>query len=311
MTRRKFSFGLAPRAGAAASDRPPASTSGRSALDFLIREKGVAFEGGIAYGPQARHRLDVFTPIARPGGPIVLFFYGGSWTSGDRGLYEFVGTALAGRGLTTVVADYRLFPEVRHPGFVEDAALAYGWVDRHLARAPAGRRPVVLMGHSAGAHIAALLAVDPSLLAAAAPEAAPPAGLVGLAGPYAFDPTTWEATAEIFAPAAATEERARPVAFVGRSRPIPALLVVAGRDRTVHPFNARDFAAALEAAGGTVRLVTHRGVGHVGLITALAKPLRWRADVLGDVVAFVEAAAGGTERPPPAVATDDQGRSSR
>lgn len=275
------------------AERSVASTSGRSPLDFLIREKGVAFEGDLAYGPLQRHRLDVFTAAGRPAGPIVLFFYGGSWSSGERRLYEFVGTALAARGLTTVVADYQLYPEVRHPSFVEDAALAYGWVDRHLARAGEKRRPVVLMGHSAGAHIAALLAVDPGHIAAAAPEAGRPSGLVGLAGPYAFDPTTWEETAAIFAPAAATAERARPIAFVGRARPIPTLLAVGGRDRTVHPFNARDFAAALEAAGGVVRLVTYRGVGHVGLITAFAKPLRWRAGVVGDVTAFVEAVANG------------------
>lgn len=268
-----------------------ASTSGRSALDFLIREDGVSFEGAIAYGPLPRHRLDVFTPLARADGPIVLFLYGGGWTSGDRGTYEFVGTALASRGITTVIADYRLHPEVLYPAFVEDAALAYGWVDRHLARVDAAARPVFLMGHSAGAHIAALLAVDDRRLAAGAPGAARPAGLIGLAGPYAFDPTTWKTTAAIFAPAAEAADRARPIAFVGARRPIPALLLHGRLDRTVMLQNTRDFTAALVAAGGEARAIEYAGIGHVGLVSALARPLRWRAEVLDDVDAFIERTA--------------------
>lgn len=264
-----------------------ASTSGRSALDFLIREDGVRFEGAIAYGPHSRHRLDVFTPLARADGPIVLFLYGGAWTSGDRGTYEFVGTALASRGITTVIADYRLHPEVLYPAFVEDAALAYGWVDRHLARGDDAARPVFLMGHSAGAHIAALLAVDDRRLAAGAPGAARPAGLIGLAGPYAFDPTTWKSTAAIFAPAAEAPDRGRPIAFVGARRPIPALLLHGRLDRTVMLQNTRDFTAALVAAGGEARAIEYAGIGHVGLVSALARPLRWRAEVLDDVDAFI------------------------
>lgn len=287
---------LLSRLAAIASPTPAsvASTSGRSTLDFLIREDGVGFEGAIAYGPLSRHRLDVFTPLARADGPIVLFLYGGAWTSGARETYEFVGTALASRGITTVIADYRLHPEVLYPAFVEDAALAYGWVDRHLARGDAARRPVFLMGHSAGAHIAALLAVDDRRLAAGAPDAARPAGLIGLAGPYAFDPTTWKTTAAIFAPAAEAPDRARPIAFVGGRRPTPALLLHGRLDRTVMLQNTRDFAAALTAAGGEARAIEYAGIGHVGLVSALARPLRWRADVLDDVDAFIEQAARST-----------------
>lgn len=280
---------------AEAASVPIASTSGTSYFDFLVREDGVAFEGAVPYGPDARHRLDVFTPVGRPDGPIVLFLYGGAWTSGDRATYEFVGTALAARGITTVVADYRLFPQVRFPGFVEDAARAYGWVDRHLAREGGRRRPVWLMGHSAGAHIAAMLAVDPRWIARAAPQASPPAGLVGLAGPYAFDPTTWDTTAEIFAPVAGRADRARPAHLV-RARIGPTLLLHGGDDRTVGLFNTRDFAAALRSRGTSVRTVVYPDIGHVGLVSALAKPFRWRADVLDDVVAFIAGAgrSGGS-----------------
>lgn len=294
---------VAPTAEAAARTPAEASTSGTSFFDFLIREPGVRFIGGIPYGPDARHRLDVFAPEHRASGPIVLFLYGGAWTSGDRATYEFVGTALAARGITTVIADYRLYPQVRFPAFVEDAARAYGWVDRHLARAGGGRRPVFLMGHSAGAHIAALLAVDRRWIAAAAPHAAAPAGLVGLAGPYAFDPTTWDTTAAIFAPVADRADRARPAHLVKRKGP-RTLLLHGSDDRTVGLFNTKDFAEALAARGTSVHTIVYPDIGHVGLVSAIAKPFRWRADVLDDVVAFVarggerQSRAPRAERPP-------------
>lgn len=265
-----------------------ASTSGTSAFDFLLREPGVVFTGAVPYGLDARHRLDVFAPAARRDGPIVLFFYGGAWTGGDRSTYEFVGTALAARGITTVVADYRLFPQVRFPGFVEDAARAYAWVDRHLAHAGGRRRPIWLMGHSAGAHIAAMLAVDPQWIAQAAPQAARPAGLVGLAGPYAFDPTTWDTTADIFSTVARHADRARPARLV-HARIGPTLLLHGADDRIVGPFNTYDFAAALERHGTRVKTVVYPDIGHVGLVSALAKPFRWRADVLDDIVGFISA----------------------
>ena len=113
------------------------------------------------------------------------------------------------------------------------------------------------------------------------------AGLIGLAGPYAFDPTTWKSTAAIFAPAAEAPDRGRPIAFVGARRPIPALLLHGRLDRTVMLQNTRDFTAALVAAGGEARAIEYAGIGHVGLVSALARPLRWRAEVLDDVDAFI------------------------
>lgn len=282
---------VAPAASAATRTPAEASTSGTSFFDFLIREPGVVFTGGVPYGPNERHRLDLFEPATRKNGPIVLFFYGGAWTSGDRATYEFVGTALAARGLTTVVADYRLHPQVTFPAFVDDAARAYAWVDRRLARTDGRRRPIFLMGHSAGAHIAALLAVDRRRIAAVAPDAAAPAGLIGLAGPYAFDPTTWDGTAAIFAPVAGDPDRARPARLVRRKGP-PTLLLHGADDRTVGLFNTTEFAEALKARGTGVRTIVYPNIGHVGLISAFAKPFRWRADVLDDVVAFIDARSG-------------------
>jgi acetyl esterase/lipase len=256
------------------------------ALNALVAEAQPS-ERGVAYGAHARQRADLYrADPATERRPIVLFYYGGGWTSGDRSAYRFVGAALARRGLTTVIPDYRLFPDVGFPTFVDDAALAYRWTAERFLD-PCGRpRPVVVMGHSAGAYLAAMIALDPTHSADNAKPTAPPAGLIGLAGPYSFDPTTWPSTKAIFASAAADPARARPVSFARAAAP-PALLMTGGSDETVKAYNTRDLKAALEAKGNAVDAVDYRGIGHVGLVTAIARPLRWRAPVLDDTIDFI------------------------
>jgi len=146
-------------------------------------------EPGLAYGPHARQRLDAYLPAAGASrAPVVLFFYGGAWRSGDRADYLFVGEALASRGIVALVADYRLYPEVRFPAFVADAALAAAWAVTHAAQFGADPGRLFVMGHSAGAYNAAMIALDRSYLAAADADPAAIRGLIGLAGPYDFLP---------------------------------------------------------------------------------------------------------------------------
>ncbi|WP_125461697.1 MULTISPECIES: alpha/beta hydrolase [Rhodomicrobium] len=262
-------------------------------LSALVAEGGAVVETGIAYGPGTRRRLDIYRPAdASPGGPIVLFLYGGSWRSGERDLYPFLGAALAKRGITVVVPDYRLFPQASFPGFVEDAALAYAWTWRNLARATG--RPIALIGHSAGAHIAALLAFDARYIAAQGAGIPRPAAFVGLAGPYAFDPTTFPSTKDIFA-TAPNADAARPVAFARGDAP-PSLLMHGLDDDTVELYNLRDMVEALRAKGADVESVEFPRIGHFGIVLAIARPFRWRAPVLDKTVAFILRHAGASAR---------------
>ena len=269
---------------------PPAL---RSLYSTLVAEPGLKMVTGVRYGPLPRQVLDVYYPASASeasDGPIVLYFYGGGWLSGDRAGNGFVGAALAARGITTVVADYRLYPEVQFPGFVEDAARAYAWTSANLAASSAKRRPIFLIGHSAGAHIAALLALDARYLAAAGVDPKDrPAGLVGLAGPYAFDPTTHPSTRDIFAPARGTED-ARPTSFARAGAP-PALLVHGLQDQVVELFNMRTLAEALRASGVKVRALELDGIDHGEVVLAISWPLRWRAPVLAEIEAFIRATA--------------------
>jgi acetyl esterase/lipase len=269
------------------------ATSVQEWFSLLVADRGVKISRDESYGVHPRQKLDVYTPIIPcPDGPIVVFVYGGSWKRGHKGSYAFAGAALAAQGVTTVIPDYRLYPDVRFPDFVVDAAHAYRWTVKSLA-APEGKppRPIFLMGHSAGAHTAALLAFDTSYLAGIDHK---PAGFIGMSGPYAFDPTTWDSTKAIFA-TAKTADSARPVTFARAGAP-PSLLLHGADDTTVKQFNYQELATALKAVGTPVKTKLYPGVGHPGLVLSLAGPLRWRAPTLTDILDFIDQHAGSSKR---------------
>ena len=182
--------------------------------------------------------------------------------------------------------DYRLYPEVRFPDFVADGARALRWLRAHAGDFGGDPERIILMGHSAGAHIAALLAYDRRYLAREAVPASAISGLVGLAGPYAFDPLAYRSTRAIFA-GLADPDQARPIAFVGGAGP-PALLLHGTEDRTVLPRNSRDMAARIELSGGRATYREYPDTGHVGLVLSLAAPFRGRDAVYADTIAFLK-----------------------
>jgi len=278
----------------------PAPSLG-SFYSMITADGGVRVQRGVSFGPQARHKLDIYRPSGRVDrGPVVLFIYGGSWREGDRAIYGFVGAAMAAQGFTTIIPDYRLYPDVMFPSFIEDAALAYGWVHDHIASPETSpsqkRRPVFVMGHSAGAHIAALLTLDQRYLRNVDHAMTFPAGLIGLAGPMAFDPTTDLTTKEVFASTTDNADRARPIAQLRSGLP-PVLLMHGEKDETVGLWNSRQFAKALQQAGTSTCKIEIPEVGHVGLVLAFSRPLRWRAPVLKASVKFINEVTSGQFAP--------------
>ncbi|KTW00299.1 alpha/beta hydrolase [Sphingomonas yabuuchiae] len=238
----------------------------------------------LSYGSDARQRLDIYAPrTAGTGGrPVVVFFYGGSWNSGTRSGYAFVGRALAAQGFVVVIPDYRLVPAIRYPAFVEDGAAAMRWTKGHVAEFGGDPAKLVLMGHSAGAYIAAMLAVDDRWLGR---DRQAVRGLVGLAGPYDFAPFDVDVSRAAFG-AWPRPEETQPVHWAGAGDP-PALLLVGADDKTVLPRNSEALAARLQAGGVPVTLRAYPKLGHVGMILSVARPFRGRAPVVADVAAFV------------------------
>jgi acetyl esterase/lipase len=245
-----------------------------------------------AFGPGTHQRLDVYGPRRAAGGPalpVAVFFYGGSWDTGRRQDYNWVGQALAAKGFLTVVPDYGLFPEVRYPGFLEDGALAVRWAQDHAAEFGGDPERIVLVGHSAGAYNAAMIALDRRYLAGAGVERRRIKALAGLSGPYDFLPLSDPIAIRTFGEAADLAGT-QPLAFVDAEAP-PAFLATGDRDTVVYPRNTRKLAARLREAGVPVEERRYEGIDHVRMVLALSRLFRRRAPVLDDMTAFLLAQA--------------------
>jgi acetyl esterase/lipase len=244
---------------------------------------------GIAYGPDPRQKLDVYVP--RPpmkNAPVVVFFYGGSWNSGSRIDYAFVGEALASRGIVAVLADYRLYPQVRYPLFLEDGARAVAWTHEHIRQYSGNPQRLYLMGHSSGAYNVAMLALDPGLLGAVGLSPHNLSGWIGLAGPYDFLPVKNPQVRPVFF-WPDSPPRSQPINHVSRGAP-PALLIAASEDELVNPArNTGGLARKLREAGVPVQDLYFSRTSHATLVATLSRPLRGLAPVLDVVTAFVNA----------------------
>jgi acetyl esterase/lipase len=255
--------------------------------DLLVPAEGWSAQRDLAYGPGERQRLDVYTPERlRDPAPVVVFYYGGAWSGGRKAWYRFVGEALTGRGYVVVIPDYRVHPEVRFPTFVEDAAAAFAWVRAHAGRFGGDPDRMFLMGHSAGAHIAALLVTDRRYLAAQGVGEEAVRGFIGLAGPYAIDPSRYSGIRPIFASAASIAST-QPASFVEGGEP-PMLLLHGADDTTVYPVNSFVLADRVRARGGSVRRIEYPDMGHIRILLELARPFRREGGVLDAVAEFID-----------------------
>lgn len=255
----------------------------------LLAPRGSWDRTSLPYADGVRHTLDVYRPRAakdaHQSAPVVVFFYGGNWQGGQRDMYLFLAASLAARGYVTVVPDYRIYPPARFPAFLEDGAQAVLWAKRNAARFGGDPGRLFLMGHSAGAHIAAMLTLDGQWLREVGLESRRDiAGLIGIAGPYDFLPLRDPTLQTIFA--GPDLNRTQPISFVTGGEP-PALLVTGAADQTVRPGNTTRLAARLRAAGGVVTEIVYPRIGHTTIIGAFAPVLRFLAPVLSDVDDFV------------------------
>lgn len=260
-------------------------------LNAFSPEEQAREQSDFAYGPLPRQRLDVYVPDPAPAqaAPVVVFFYGGAWDSGSKADYRFVGRTLAARGFVAVVPDYRVYPEVVFPGFVEDAAAAVAWT---FERAPAfggDTSRVFVMGHSAGAHLAAMVALNEAYLEHHRYSPRQLAGLIGLSGPYDFLPLKSRRLKKIFGDPA--PKATQPVEFVSAAAP-PALLITGDADSRVIPRNTHRLSSRLQAAGVPVRKIVYPDIGH-GRTVAAFSGLLDDPPVADEVANFIAGTDGG------------------
>lgn len=277
----------------------PALLTACSALDVLnatVSTDTYRQFADLPYGDKHRQKLDVYMPSQTLGNnalvagasPTVVFFYGGSWSSGDRADYRFVGEALAAQGIVAVVADYRLSPEVRYPVFLQDSALATRWAFDNAQKYGADPTRIFVMGHSAGAYNAAMLALDKRWLGGVGLNPAKLAGWIGLAGPYDFLPIGDRKTQVAFEwPGTPPDSQAL---FHASSASPPALLLAPEKDSLVNTQRSTvGMAERLKSSVVRVQSELYDTVSHVSIVATMASVLRSRAPVLERVTAFVKA----------------------
>jgi acetyl esterase/lipase len=254
-------------------------------LNITVPRGGYSVRHDLAYGAEPRQKLDIYMPDGRhTPAPVILFFYGGNWDSGSKDLYRAFGQAFTSEGFVVAIADYRLYPAVKYPAFLEDGARAFRFMHDNAAQYGGDPGRIFLAGHSAGAYNAIMLASDPRYLKQAGADISQVRGAIGLAGPYDFLPLTDPGLIAMFGSRARNETQ--PISHIDGKRP-PMLLAAGSGDETVDPGNATRMAARLQSFASPVEIKLYPGVGHIGLILSLARPFRGRTSLRDDIVKFI------------------------
>jgi acetyl esterase/lipase len=257
-------------------------------LNTTVGKTDVVVQRDVMFDPAHQLALDVYRPRDARNAPVVVFFYGGSWKSGKRSWYRWAGEALAQRGLVVVIPDYRLWPKVKLDGFMQDASRAVAWTHAHAGEYGGDPSSLFVMGHSAGAHIGALLATDAHWLTGVGMQPRQLSGFIGLAGPYDFLPLKDADFIDMFGSTHEAQLRSQPVHYVDGDEP-PMLLMQGTTDKVVWPRNAESLAAALQREDEPVELKMYPDIGHSAILLAMSRPFRDKAPVLDDTANFIRA----------------------
>ena len=247
---------------------------------LLIKDQTVDEELGLG--------LDIWAPKEASDEPlpVVVFIYGGGWHAGSKDHYAFAGKALASRGYIAVLPDYRLYPDVRFPAFLEDSAKSVAWVHDNIERIGGDPERIFLSGQSAGAYNVTMLALDRQWLGRHGKSPDFIKGVAALAGPYDFYPFTSDSTKNSFG-AYDKPEMTQPVNFVRPDAP-PLWLATGADDTQVKPRNSKTLRDRILEAGGDAEYVEYPDMDHIEIMMAIAKPFRHKGPVLDDMVAFFE-----------------------
>lgn len=255
-----------------------------SLLNSAVPSGSYSTEADIAYGDDSRQRMDIYVPDERPlKQQVIVFVYGGSWDQGDKQEFEFVGQAFARLGYITLIPNYRLYPEVEFPDFIDDVAMAIAALPQHMPESCPAARDIILMGHSAGAHTAALLAADPEYLKQQDAADVHISALIGLSGPYDL-PLEHERVKDKFTKVDGDE--ANPIALAHENMP-PTLLIHGESDKVAKPEHAEKFQHRLQELEVPVTVHTYSRRRHVDLIASLASPLRFWTPAYDDIQEFL------------------------
>ena len=246
----------------------------------------------IPYGSDKLQRLSVYSPENLPANDgvapaTIIFFYGGCW-GGCRTLnkesYLFVAEAITSRGYNAILVDYRRHPAVKFPEIIDDARRAVEWVHRNIEQYGGDSELIFIMGHSAGAHLGAMLTLDETYLDRNTYQAIK--GFIGLSGPYDFLPHTEPYQYAVFGPETRYAE-SQPINYVDGTEP-PLLLLYGEDDTQVKSRNIINLARKVRMHGGAVETHFYDGIDHAEILAALSIPLQSTTPVIDDIFHFVK-----------------------
>ena len=260
-------------------------------VNTLARFDDYSVYQNIPYADHTLNKLDIYIPQKQTDkhstSPVVIFFYGGCWggcETRNKEDYTFVAQALTAQGYIVIIPDYRRYPEVTLAGIMQDASHSVEWVKDNIGSYGGNSHKLFLMGHSAGAHIAAMLTLNEEYLQRDTYKSIK--GFVGLAGPYDFLPFTKPYQYIVFGPEQKFSE-SQPVNFVDGTEP-PLLLLYGAEDTTVFPRNIKSLAAKVNQKRGAVEVHIYKDIDHYSLLSALSIPYQENQAVLGDIIQFLD-----------------------
>lgn len=239
-------------------------------------DEGIEASPDIVYaeGPAddaEKHKLDIYRRAGASNRPVVVFIHGGAWVRGDRKQYPFLGNRFAKEGAVVVIPSYRLAPKHRFPAQAEDAAAALAWVVRNIAQYGGDPNRIVLAGHSAGGHLAALLVTNPKYLSAHGLKPDAVKHVAALSGVYDLTGLEGRSQGRVFSQDEPSLIDASPVKHVRRDTP-PFHITYCQWDYAILPQQARGLHAALQNAGARTELIYVPAENHISEMTALVKP---------------------------------------
>lgn len=263
--------------------------SGAKLWSLLSISPAETIERDVVFDAPRDLKVDIYYAPETPGktAETVVFVYGGSWYDGDKSQYGFVADGLVKAGFNVVIPNYRLFPDVAYPEFVDDLAVFMDWYHQSAQGMGLSLQNVHIMAHSAGAFNAALYLTSPEYQKPFAFKS-----FVGLAGPYDyFLPTDDPKYIPVFTRNGDyNNEQSLPAhqapknlaGVVGR-----ALLMHGAKDTIVTPKNLQNFADYLEEQGVPVSTIRYPDTGHVGIIQAVNNVPFNSGKPLKDVITFL------------------------
>lgn len=283
-------------------------------VDSLFTGSDTIVAGPIAFGDHPQQVLTVHRAANAPAGasqPVLVFIHGGGWHAGNPVDYAFVGRNFAPEGFVAVNAGYRLGEDGKFPAMLQDGAAAIRWVHDNIADHGGDPERIYLMGHSAGAYNAIMLALDRQWLGREGLADDTIKGAIGLAGPYDFYPFDTDSSRFTFGDAA-RPEATQPINFARGDAP-PLLLATGDADMTVKPRNSEALARAMTDAGAPTDAILFAAMNHEGSIITTARPFDRDRRVKDAILAFLReteaiAAAADADADAPSVPVQGETR---